>query len=458
MVHVSRRNVLKGTGALLAAGAGSPVFAQTPAAAADLVVRGATILSMDPAIGDLPTGDIHIRAGAIVRVAPRIEIGGAEVIDATDMIAMPGLVETHWHMWNTLIRNMAGETEKTGYFPTQGAIGARFAPGDNARGVLLSIAEALESGITTVHNWSHNLLQPDYADAEIEAMRSTGIRGRFSYGYSRNTKPNDTLPLDDILRVKKRFFASPGLLTLGMAPRGPLSNRMDVCQTEWSFGRSNGLPVTTHVGMYPGKATGIEPLLDAGLGGPDVLLIHCTNADAKEIAGLAATKTWVSLSPYTELRTGFGVTPIKVFLDAGVPLCLSVDTTALSGNGDMFAIMRMLQNLINGGAKSEFAAKPRRLLELATIEGARALGLSDVTGSLTPGKRADLILVRGSDVNLAPATDPVRMIVQATEPSNVDTVIVDGQVLKRNGRLTRLDPKVIVADARASLQRALSVK
>lgn len=233
---------------------------------------------------------------------------------------------------------------------------------------------------------------------------------------------------------------------------------MDVCQTEWSFGRSNAIPITTHVGMYPGKATGIQPLLDAGLGGPDVLLIHCTNADAKEITGLASTKTWVSLSPYTELRTGFGVTPIKAFLDAGVSLCLSVDTTALSGNGDMFAIMRMLQNLINGGEKNEFAAKPRRLLELATIEGARALGLSDVTGSLTPGKRADLILVRGYDLNMAPATDPVRMIVQATEPSNVDTVIVDGQVLKRNGKLTRLDPKAIVADARDSLRRALSAK
>jgi 5-methylthioadenosine/S-adenosylhomocysteine deaminase len=458
MVRVSRRNVLKGTGALLAAGAGYPVVAQTPAVAADLIVRGATILSMDVAIGDLPSGDIHIRGGVIVRVAPRIDIAGAEVIDATDMIAMPGLVETHWHMWNTLIRNMAGEDEKTGYFPTQGAIGARFTPGDNARGVLLSIAEAIESGITTVHNWSHNLLQPDYADAEIEAMRSTGIRGRFSYGYSRNTKPNDTLPLDDILRVRKKFFDKAGLLSLGMAPRGPLSNRMDVCQTEWSFGRSNAIPITTHVGMYPGKATGIQPLLDAGLGGPDVLLIHCTNADAREITGLASTKTWVSLSPYTELRTGFGVTPIKAFLDAGVPLCLSVDTTALSGNGDMFAIMRMLQNLINGGEKNEFAAKPRRLLELATIEGARALGLSDVTGSLTPGKRADLILVRGNDLNMAPATDPVRMIVQATEPSNVDTVIVDGQVLKRNGKLTRLDPKAIVADARDSLRRALSAK
>jgi 5-methylthioadenosine/S-adenosylhomocysteine deaminase len=210
---VSRRNVLKGAGALLAAGTGYPAFAQTPAAAADLIVRGATILSMDPAIGDLQAGDIHIRGGVIVRVAPRIDIAGAEVIDATDMIAMPGLVETHWHMWNTLIRNMAGEDEKTGYFPTQGAIGARFTPGDNARGVLLSIAEAIESGITTVHNWSHNLLQPDYADAEIEAMRSTGIRGRFSYGYSRNTKPNDTLPLDDILRVKKKFFDKQGLLT-----------------------------------------------------------------------------------------------------------------------------------------------------------------------------------------------------------------------------------------------------
>ncbi len=455
MRRISRRRAMGGVAALASSGFPCSPPARAQAARDEFLIRNASILTMDPAVPDLARGDIHVRAGAIVRVAEKIDAVGAEVIDATDMIALPGLVETHWHMWNTLIRNLAGEDEKSGYFPTQGAVGARLSPSDNARGVLLSIAEAINSGITTAHNWSHNLLEPEHADAEIEAMLSTGIRGRFSYGYSRNTKPNDTLPLDDILRVQKRYFGRGGLLTLGMAPRGPLSNGIEVCEREWTFGRAHGLPLTTHVGMYPGKPTGIQPLLDAGLVGPDVMLIHCTNASDAEIAGIAKSNTWVSLSPYTELRTGFGVTPISRLMNAGARICLSVDTTALSGNGDMFAIMRMLQNLINGGEKSEFAAKPRRLLEFATIEGARSLGIADITGSLTPGKRADIILVRSEDVNMAPATDPTRMIVQAAQPSNVDTVMIDGRVLKRSGRLTGLDVGKIARDARDSLARSL---
>ena len=143
-------------------------------------------------------------------------------------------------------------------------------------------------------------------------------------------------------------------------------------------------------------------------------------------------------------------------LDAGVPVSLSVDTTLLCGNADMFAIMKAIQNVENGFKQSEFALPPRKVLEMATMGGAKALGLADRVGSLTPGKRADLILVRTTDLNMAPMTEPVRMLVQSAQPANVDTVVIDGRVLKRGGRLVNVDTRKLIADAAETVGRVRS--
>jgi len=201
------------------------------------------------------------------------------------------------------------------------------------------------------------------------------------------------------------------------------------------------------------KVDGIEVLDQANLLGPDVLIVHATWSTDRDMERLAATKTPVSLSPYTELRTGFGITPVDRFLKFGVPVSLSVDTTLLCGNADMFAIMKAIQNIADGAAPSEFDIHPRRVLQLATIDGANALGIGDKVGSLSPGKRADLILVRTTDINMAPLTEPVRMIVQSAQPANVDLVMVDGRILKRDGRLTTVDVARVVADATETINR-----
>ena len=160
------------------------------------------------------------------------------------------------------------------------------------------------------------------------------------------------------------------------------------------------------------------------------------------------------MSPYTELRTGFGITPVGSFLRAGVPMSLSVDTTILCGNADMFAIMKAIENIENGLQKSEFGISAQRVLQMATIDGARALGLADQVGSLTPGKRADLILVRTTDVNMLPFTVAANMIVQAAQPSNIEAVIVDGRFLKRDGRLTTIDMAQLARDSADTIARA----
>jgi 5-methylthioadenosine/S-adenosylhomocysteine deaminase len=172
---------------------------------------------------------------------------------------------------------------------------------------------------------------------------------------------------------------------------------------------------------------------------------------SEEIRALAESGTAVSLSPYTELRIGFGFPQTGEFLAAGVPVGLSVDTTALSGNADMFAIMKVIQNIENGRTQNEFKLPARRVLELATIGGARSIGMADRIGSLTPGKRADLVMVDTRDVNLGVFSDPAHMLVEAAQPANVDTVMVDGRILKRGGKLTAVDVPNLVADASQAL-------
>ncbi len=184
----------------------------------EFIIKKAYVLTMDQQLGEIPNGDIHVRDGAIVAVGANLTAPRAEIIQADSMIALPGFIETHWHMWGAVARNMAGPTDKTGYFYISRLLGQFFTPEDNARGVRLGLAEAVSSGITTVTNWSHNLLAAEFADEEIKVHQEVGARARFAYGYSRKTPPNATLPLSDVARVQKRWFnPSDKLLTLGIA-------------------------------------------------------------------------------------------------------------------------------------------------------------------------------------------------------------------------------------------------
>lgn len=471
---VTRRELLGttlaiGTAAGLAAQSVPSALAQSAAGTAssaqsltrgEFVIRGAYILTMDPSLGDVPNGDIHVRNGEIVAVGPNLNAPGAEVIDARTMIAIPGMIETHWHMWGTAARNMAGDDEKTGYFPYSRVLGKVFTPEDNARGVRIGLAEALNGGLTTVNNWSHNLLGPEYADAELQAHRDLGARALFSYGYSRRTAANQTLPLDDVARVQKQWFnGGDGLLTLGIASRGPENNTIDICQQEWDTARKLGIRITCHMGTNAKRVEerqGIQMLDKAGLLGPDLVLVHDTNTNERDLEIVAKTNTPVSLSPFTEMRTGFGFPPILDMLKAGVPVSLSVDTAVLCGNADMFAIMKAMQNVGNGHALSEFGLPARRVLQMATIDGAVALGIADKVGSITPGKRADIVVIRTDDLNMAPFTSPVHMVVQSAQPSNVETVVVDGRILKRNGKLVAVDVPKLVSDVNETMTRVMA--
>jgi cytosine/adenosine deaminase-related metal-dependent hydrolase len=452
----NRRDVL---GGVLAAGAAAgtpfrPSFAQRPAdrmtERSELLIRNGYVLTMDAGVGDIAGGDVHVRGGAIAAVGRGLNAPGAQIVDGTGMLVLPGFVETHWHIWTALLRSLAGDRQEHGYFPTSRTIGTFYSAEDMYAAGRLAAAEALHSGITFVHDWCHNVRGPDYADAALRALEETGIRARFSYGSPTAASNDASIDLRDLARLAERWeeHANGGLLTLGLAWRGAASA---ATLRDYEVAKELGLPISVHANNFETSAGGIQQLANRGLLAPGMQVIHAVWCTPQEIRALADNEVSVSVSPYSELRIGFGFPIAGELAAAGVTVGLSVDTTTLSGNADMFAIMKAIQNIENGRAKNEFHLTARRVLELATIDGARSMGVGDRVGSLTPGKRADVIMVDTRALNLAMLTEPAHLLVEAAQPANVDTVIVDGRVLKRGGRLTSVDVgEVVDAAARAS--------
>ena len=423
----------------------------------EFVLRGAYVLTMDVAMGDIAEGDVHVRDGAIVGVGKGLKVPlTAAEIDARAMIVMPGFVDTHWHLWNSSLRAIVrGDDAEQGYFPVTLRVGPLFTPADSYHSVRLGLAEGLKSGITTVHNWSHNTRTPAHADAEMRALQSVGVRARFSYGWGQDHPLDQLMDLDDLARVCSAHRQVDGLLTLGAAVRTPLSNPrgavpIDVVKAEIASIRRLGLPITMHA------RPGIVSVLAAhGLLGPDLQLVHPQGISAPERLLLAERGTSMSCSPVIEMlyaQAARGEIQFQELCECSVQQSLSVDSSSASANADFFACMRALLMSHKQRFGSRIPLTPRRLLELATIDGARDLGLNQSIGSLTPGKRADIICVRTDDPNIAPILDPSFALVYSAQPANVDTVIVDGRILIQHGQFLALDSAAVVRDAVASVQ------
>ena len=471
--HVNRRTMLKGAtamGALLATTSRELVAQQAPARSAkgpaaalpprgEFIIRGATVLTMDPKISDLEIGDVLVQGGAIVAVGSKINSTSAQVIEGRGMICMPGFVDTHWHLWTSLFRPFVrADVDALGYFPVSNRLGQQMTPEDSYRSVRLGIAEALSAGVTTVHNWAHNVRSPDHADGELAAMRDTGIRGRFAYGPAQGMPDDQPMDFEGMARVKRDWMPGDGLLTMGIcsrnvgamsiggAARGVLT--IDQTKRDWDGARKLGLPITLHTsGPSP-----IRQLEEAGLLGPDVQLIHALLTTPEERAILKARGVSYSIAPTGEARrpSSVGVIQLGELLEAGVKVSLSTDHTT-NYNCDPFVAMRVLFALHQNRIGNKIPLTVKRLVQLATLDGAVDLGIADTTGSLTPGKRADIILVRTTDINMTPVGDPYEALVSLAQPGNVDTVIVDGRILRRSGKFTTLDHAKVVKDAQEAV-------
>lgn len=465
---MDRRTLLKTATALAATGAvsgmgcaqtgsgNSGADARSLPGRGEFVIRGATILSMDAGIGDFARGDVHVRDGAIVAVAKEIAAPAAAVIDAGGMICMPGFIDTHWHLWTSVFRPMMRiDDPRRGYFPVSNSLGRHMTPQDSYRSVRLGLSEALSAGATTVHNWAHNIITPDHADAELRAMRDTGLRGRFAYGPAQGMPNDQPMDLQGLARIKQQWMPNDGMLTLGICSRniGDSTNLLrgnipvEIARRDWGGARALGLPITMHTsGPSP-----IRFLESAGLLGPDVQLVHPLLTTAEDRQILKERGVSYSTSPVGESQrpASAGVIQLAELLEAGVKVSMSIDHTG-TYNVDFFQGMRFLYSLHKHRVGTRVPLTAQRLVQLATLDGAVDLGIANRTGSLTPGKRADMILVRTGDINMAPFGDPYESLVSFAQPRNVDTVIVDGRILQRAGRFTALDHAEVLREAIAS--------
>jgi 5-methylthioadenosine/S-adenosylhomocysteine deaminase len=431
---------------------------------AKTLIADALILTMDDELGTLPKADVLIdgqHIAAVGRDLPRDS--DTEVVDGRDRIVMPGFVDTHRHMWAAMLRGCACYGDLGTYFhDVVFTYGANFTPEDTYTSIRFGLAEAVDSGITTMHAWEHNIQTPAHADAALQALTDSGMRGRFSYGPSSDPEAgssfaqgSETIDLDDVLRLRgERFATQDGLVHLGIACRGVDYSQPEVWQREFAFAREHGLPITTHTMMTPhdvDRVRAISVYEEHEALGPDVLVVHAIHTNEAERAYLAQTRTPVSLSILSELRTGMGIPPIVEMMRAGVPLCLSVDTMAASDNSDYFAVLRATLLVPRGQHGDATVYQPDQVLRHGTIDGARAMGIGDQTGSLTPGKRADVIVLRANDLNLAPINVADGQVVLAAQPRNVEHVWIDGVRRKRDGELVDVDVATLVENAKAAV-------
>jgi cytosine/adenosine deaminase-related metal-dependent hydrolase len=263
------------------------------------------------------------------------------------------------------------------------------------------------------------------------------------------------MDLAGLAKIKQQWLPNDGLLTLGISSRnvGDATNQLrgnisvDMARKDWGGARALGLPITMHT-SGPSPITLLEK---AGLLGPDVQLVHPLLTTAEERKILARRGVSYSMSPVGESQrpAAAGVIQLGELLEAGVKVSMSIDLTG-TYTVDFFQCMRFLYHLHRHRIGARIPLTAKRLVQLATLDGAVDLNIADRTGSITPGKRADIILVRTTDVNMALMADPYETLVNMAQPRNVDTVIADGRVLLRGGRFTALDHAAVVRDAAQS--------
>ena len=439
-----------------------------------ILLKGGCVLSLDKAVGDFEQADVLIEGSKISAVKPNISAPNAQVIDASNSIVMPGFVDTHRHMWQGFLRNVLPDGSLQDYVATvQRKFGANFTPEDNYAANLLSAVGCIDVGVTTVLDWSHIHNSPEHTDASIKGLQESGVRAAFAYGtpqtVSGNWKeaPKHKFP-GDIARLRKQYFSTDDqLLTLFLAsPGGPPPEINGI----WKVARDNGARITIHVGVgefgrgaFLEKMHAIEPLKS------DTTYIHCCTLNDTEWKLIKDSGGTVSIAGYVEMLMGHGNPPTQKAIDMGIRPSLSVDVETSVPN-DFFTQMRTVFSLQKnevwarrlGGQKD--AGKfltARDVLEFATIEGARANGLEKKVGSLTPGKEADVIVLRADRLNVMPMNNAVGAVVTSMGPQNVDTVLIGGKVMKRNGQLVGVDMKRIARlgkEAQARAYKAASVE
>jgi 5-methylthioadenosine/S-adenosylhomocysteine deaminase len=489
--HLGRRNFLKAAAATGVAAAGADLFAARPVAAAvgdppletgkpgrRYVIRGGHVMSMDPEVGDFVRADVLVEGKRIKAIGPNLNAGNADVVDATGRIVMPGFIDTHHHLFETALRSFLtnGVLINDGTPPSAInyfqyillTFAPKYRPQDVYISELFGSLSQLDAGVTTVHDVSQIHHSPEHSDAAIQALRDSDRRAAFGYFESAGaavigSNPGNKYP-DDARRIKKQWFSSGDqLVTMIMGGEIYLPGY----EKAWLIGRDLGLQVAAHI-LSPFGMRPTFDLLAQGKGGdsgtlgfgPDNLFIHVTGMSDMAWQAVKDAGARVSLAVPIEMNMRHGMPPILKTQSLGIPPSLSTDVE-VTLNADMFYQMRSTMNLQRALVNQQildfgFAQTPpnfwptppagtpallttQDVLRYATINGAADLRLDKKTGSLTPGKEADIILLDATALNVAPLNNVPGTVVALMDRSNVETVIVAGKVRKWRGRLLDVD-------------------
>lgn len=418
------------------------------------LLRAGTVLTLDRQFGDLSPGEVLIAGDRIVAVGKNLESGDAEIVDLGANILLPGFVDTHRHTWQAIIRNIAADWAH-GHYMTgiHNGLSQYFRPQDTYIGNLLGTIEAINSGITTLVDWSHNLATPEHADAAVQALFESGSRVVFAHGGGAPQwrDPPSAVPHPvDAVRIRDKYFTTDNqLVTMAMALRGPQFTTKEVTVSDYQLAREIGVRITVHVGDGEwGRSRPIEWLKGAGLLGEDVTYVHCNTLADDELEMIAASGGTASVAADVEMSMGHGWPATGRLMAVGIRPSLSIDVCTLNG-GDMFGAMKATiaaeRALGHAAAVSDrrvledLSPTTRDVVEFATIEGARATGFLDRIGTITPGKQADLISLSTDDPAMFPVNNPYGALVYAAHPGVVDDVMVAGRFLKRKGQLNSVD-------------------
>lgn len=442
-----------------------------PVAERRLLIRGAAIVSMDDQVGDLPCGDILVEGTKIAAVGADLSAAGADgqalVLDAAGMIAIPGLQDTHRHSWQTQLRRMFCDGALADYIGVvHGEMGPIFRPRDIYLGTRLAALTALQSGITSVLDFSHNRRTTGHGDAAIEAWQESGVRATIV-----PVRPLfgdwDHRWEEDLRRLRSDAFASDAQLLrlrVGAYTRSVpelVTGEIELTAATTALAGDLGLGLTIDAVFGAGAGEHIVQLGQEGVLAPNITFIHCQTIGAAAWDALAQAGCRVALAATSDAQLGCEAStpPIQEALDRGLTPGLSIDVECCLSS-DIYTQMRFVlavqRMLAHGRHHAGDPAAPaplpvREALRYATIAGAEANGVADVSGSLTPGKAADIVLIRGDDVDNLPLSDAVATVVLGTDSGNVDTVLVDGAPRKWQRSLVGVDVAALgrdVADSR----------
>lgn len=408
-----------------------------------LLIRGGTVLTMDEGLGNFAEGDVLVRGTEIIAVGTDLVAEGAEVLDAKGMIVMPGMVDAHRHAWEGQLRRINPDSPTLEDYcnATHFSFAKYYRPRDMYVGNMLTALGCINAGITTIIDNSHNARSGAHSDAAIEALQDAGIRAVHAPGAPLSGEWESSQWPQDLRRLKSKYAVEPdALVTLAMMAQ--------INREQWAVARELGLNIVTEF-FGAGMASELDALHQEGLLGPDNIFNHCTSLPDRGWSVLRDAGVKVNVCPRSDAHYGLedGVFAWQKAVDHGMQPGLSVDNESSYG-GDMFGEMRVAFYLqraaahsarFHGKAPAPALVNARQLLKAATLDGASCAGLDAKIGSLTPGKQADILLIRTDNLSVYPSNNALGTVVHAAERGDIDTVIIAGRLRKRGGVLLGVD-------------------